>query len=161
MAKGKKKGEGTDEGRKVVAVNKKARRDYLIQDALEAGIELEGCEVKSAREGSLNLKESYIKFRSGECFLVGCHISPYRFSRQDAYDPLRERKLLLHKHQIERLSASVQQKGLTAVPLRAYFTQRGRCKLEIALGKGKKSYDKREDIKSREAQREIERRMKG
>lgn len=152
---------GAKEGRHVVAVNKKARRDYEILDTLEAGLELLGCEVKSIRGGGANLKESYIRFRNRECFLTGCHVSPYKFSRVETYDPVRDRRLLLHQREIERLGSQVQAKGLTVVPLQIYFNSRGRCKLDIGLGRGKKLFDKRQDIKSRDAAREIQRLMKG
>lgn len=160
MGKKKKKKPEAEDGRTIVAVNKTARRNYHIIDTFEAGIELLGCEVKSIRAASINLKESYIKFTSRQCFLVDCHISPYRFARIDKYDPVRERRLLLHRREIERLGSQVQRKGLTVVPLKVYFNKRGRCKLELGLGQGKKLYDKRDDVKAREAQREMERAMK-
>ena len=162
MAKGKKKKKNSQqEGRLVIDVNKKARRDYEILDRFEAGIALLGSEVKSIRTGGVSLRDSYIRFKSGECFLVGCHISPYKFSRNDAHDPYRDRKLLLHGREISRLASQVQAKGLTAVPLSIYFNLKGRCKLELGLGKGKKLYDKREDIKEREAKRALDRMRKG
>lgn len=144
----------------LIASNKKARRDYEILQTLEAGIALVGSEVKSLREGGVNLKDSYVRIIRGECFLVGCHISPYSHSRVDAHETTRDRKLLLHRREIERLVGSVQQKGLSLIPLKLYFKQ-GRAKLEIGLGKGKKLHDKRQDLKSREAQREIQRALRG
>lgn len=144
----------------VAAVNKKARVEYEILDRIEAGVALIGSEVKSIREGGMNLKESYVRVKGAEIFLIGAHISPYRHSRADAHEPTRERKLLLHRREIDRLAGQVQQKGLTLVPLRVFF-KNGRAKLEVGLGRGKKLYDKREDIKAREAQREIERGMRG
>ena len=146
--------------RKVVAENRKARRDYEILDSWEGGIVLLGSEVKSIRQGAANLKESYIRFENGECYLVGCHISPYKFSSAVAYDPLRPRKIMLHKREIERLAGQVKQKGLTVVPLKLYFNARGRCKLDMGLGRGKKLYDKREDVKAKEAARQMERAFK-
>ncbi|HQH27250.1 MAG TPA: SsrA-binding protein SmpB, partial [Oligoflexia bacterium] len=146
--------------RHVIAVNKNARRNYEILVTVEAGIELLGCEVKSIRAGGINLKESYIRFKHNECFLVGCHISPYKFSPLKDYDPVRDRRLLFHRHEIKRLNEQVQQKGLTIVPLRAAFSPKGRCKIEVGVGRGKKLFDKREDIKAREAARDIERAMK-
>ena len=155
----KKTGGSEGEGH-VVAVNKKARREYEILDTFEAGLQLLGSEVKSVREGAINLRESYIRLKNGEAFLVGCHISPYKYSRENEHDPLREKKLLLHRREIERLASQTQMKGLTIVPLKVYFTGQGRAKAAIGVGRGKKLYDKREDIKSREAAREIERVMK-
>lgn len=145
---------------KSVALNRKAKRDYEIIDRLEAGMSLTGAEVKSARAGEINLQESYVRITNRECFLVGCHFAPYTYARQDEVDPTRDRKLLLHRKEIERLDAQIRQKGLTAVPLAMYFNGRGRCKIEIGLGRGKKTLDKREDIKAREAKRYLERAMK-
>ena len=154
MKKQPKKKEG--EGILVAALNKKARRDYEISDIFEAGLALLGSEVKSIRGGGMNLQESYVRVHNSELFLVDCHISPYTFSGFQAPAPTRERKLLMHKKEIEKLGVAVRQKGLTIVPLRAYF-KNGRCKLEIGLGKGKKLWDKREDLKAKEAKRSMER----
>jgi len=148
-----------EESHLLVAANKKARRDYEIIDELEAGICLKGSEVKSLRQGNINLKDSYVKLKSGEIFLVGSHIAPYNHSPADSHEAVRDRKLLLHKKEITKLSVLVQQKGLTIIPLKIYFSA-GRCKVQIGLGRGKKLHDKREDIKSKEAVREIERVMK-
>jgi len=157
LAKKQKQAQKAAEGGiQVIDVNRKARRDYHISDTYEAGLILLGSEVKSIRAGGMNLKESYVRVRNGEIFLVGCNISPYRHSRVDAHEPLRDRKLLLNQKEIERLGEQVQKSGLTIVPLQAYF-KKGRCKLEIGLGKGKKLYDKREDIKRREETRRMER----
>ena len=158
MAK-KKKDPGVSSGIKIVSVNKTGRRDYEVIDTFEAGISLKGSEVKSVREGAVNLKESYIRVIREEIFLIGCHISPYSHAPVDAHEPTRERKLLLHKREIEKLVGLVEQKGLTLFPLKMYF-KNGKAKMEIALGKGKKHYDKREDVKKREADREIERAFK-
>jgi SsrA-binding protein len=160
MAKKKKNISKDENGRKTIEVNKKARRDYEIVDTFEAGIQLLGSEVKSIRDGGISLRDSYIRFKNGECLLVDCHISPYKYSRRDDIDPYRPRKLLLHKREIERLSSNVQLKGLTAVPLKLYFNEQGRCKLELALGRGKKLYDKRQDVKRKDAQREMQRALK-
>lgn len=149
-----------ENGFKVVQVNKKARHDYEIVEVFEAGIVLAGSEVKSIRGGEVNLKESYVKFKGDELFLVGCHISPYSHSRVDAHDPIRDKKLLMHRREIDKLIGKIQQKGLTIVPLRLYFKQ-GRCKVEIGLGRGKKLHDKRQDMKTREAVRDMARAMHG
>ena len=144
------------EGVLVAALNKKARRDYEISDTFEAGLALLGSEVKSIRDGGMNLQESYVRVSNSELFLVDCHISPYTFAGFQAPPPTRERKLLMHRREIERLGVAVRQKGLTLVPMRAYF-KNGRCKLEVGLGKGKKLWDKREDVKAKEAKRAMDR----
>lgn len=146
---------------KVVATNRKAFHDYTIEEKLEAGIVLTGTEVKSLREGRVNLRESYASVDRGEVFLHHCHISPYSHGNIMNHDPVRRRKLLLHRKQINKLLGKTQQKGLTLVPLRIYFSPRGQAKVEIALAKGKKQYDRREAIKGREAAREVERAIKG
>ena len=146
-------------GKKIIAVNRKARRDYEIIESLEVGVVLKGTEVKSLREGHLNFKDSYAKVQEGEVFLVNAHISPYSHGNLQNHDPLRERKLLLHKSEIRRLVGKTEQKGLTLVPLRAYFVQ-GHAKVELALARGKRYRDKRETIKRRDATREIERELK-
>ncbi len=144
---------------KVAAVNKKARRDYEIVATWEAGLSLLGSEVKAIREGAINLKESYVKEFNGELFLVGCHISPYSHSALDGHEAVRDRKLLLHKREIEIISGSTQKKGLTIVPLRLYF-KNGRCKLEIGTGRGRKHHDKRQVEKTKEAERAMQRALK-
>lgn len=154
MSKKKKQEESNDDHIKVVAVNKSARRDYEIMDTVEAGLVLLGSEVKSIRGGGVNLKESYVRPKGAELILVGCHVSPYAHSRVDAHEVLRDKKLLLHKKEIERLSAQVQQKGLTLIPLRMYFRS-GRCKLELGLGRGRKLHDKRDATKKKEAERDM------
>jgi SsrA-binding protein len=145
---------------KIVVVNRKARRDYDLLESFEAGMALSGTEVKSLREGKANLKDSYAKIRAGEVFLVNAHISPYSHGNVQNHEPLRERKLLLHKAEIKRLTGKTEQKGLTLIPLKVYF-ERGRAKVELALARGKREYDKRETIKRRDTQREIERELKG
>jgi SsrA-binding protein len=144
----------------VVATNRKAFHDYAIEERMEAGIVLLGTEVKSLREGRINLKDSFASVDKGVVRLHNCHISPYTHGNVMNHDPLRPRKLLLHKKEISKLIGQTQQKGLTLVPLRIYFSPRGHAKVEIALAKGKKEYDRRETIKTREAGREMERAMK-
>lgn len=145
---------------KVLAQNRKARHDFFIEDTYEAGIVLTGTEVKSLRAGRLNLRDSYIQIKQGEAVLEGMHISPYEKGNIFNKDPLRARKLLLHKQEIRKLNAQVMQQGYSIVPLQVYLSH-GLVKLQIALVKGKKLYDKREDIAGRDAAREIERHMKG
>lgn len=147
------------EGVHVACTNKKARRDYHIDETLEAGIVLRGSEVKSLRDGRANLTDAYAWVKDGEVWLSGLHISPYAFTRMAEQDPDRERKLLLHAAEIRRLGTKIQEKGYTVVPLRIYF-KRGLAKVELGLGKGKKLYDKREDIKKADAKREIERALR-
>ncbi len=148
-----------NEGIKVVAQNKKARHDYFIEQTMEAGIVLSGTEVKSIRQGKVNLKDSYAMIEGGEVILNGMHISPYEQGNIFNKDPLRDRKLLLHKSEINRLIGYTQQKGLSLVPLQLYF-KRGIVKLELGIAKGKKLYDKRDDMAERDAKREIDRKMK-
>ncbi|MDQ6734125.1 MAG: SsrA-binding protein SmpB [Nitrospirota bacterium] len=145
----------------VVATNRKAFHDYAIEEKLEAGIVLRGTEVKSLREGKVNLRDSYASVDHEEVILHNCHITPYSHGNIMNHDPLRPRKLLLHRKEISKLLGKTQQKGLTIVPLRIYFSPHGKAKIEIALAKGKKQYDRREAIKSRDAGREVERAMKG
>jgi SsrA-binding protein len=144
----------------VVATNRKAFHDYAIEEKLEAGIVLRGTEVKSLREGKVNLRDSYASVDHEEVILHNCHITPYSHGNIMNHDPLRPRKLLLHRKEISKLLGKTQQKGLTIVPLRIYFSPRGKAKIEIALAKGKKQYDRREATKQREAGREVERAMK-
>jgi SsrA-binding protein len=153
-------GKDKEAGGKVVATNRKAFHEYFIEDKFEAGIVLRGTEVKSLREGKVNLHDSYASVRGGEVFLHHCHISPYSHGNVMNHDPLRVRKLLLHRNEINKLLGKTQQKGLTLIPLRIYFTARGHAKIELGLAKGKKLYDRRESIKAREAGREVERAIK-
>ena len=139
--------------------NKKARHDFSIIESLEAGIVLQGTEIKSIREGKANLADSFARIENGEVFLYNFHVSPYPQGNIYNHDPLRAKKLLLHRSQIKRLIGKVQQRGFTLVPLRVYF-RNGMAKVELAVAKGKKSYDKRQDIAKREAQREMERELK-
>jgi SsrA-binding protein len=142
------------QGEKVVATNRKAFHDFFIQDKFEAGIALTGTEVKSLREGKINLKDSYVRVRKGEALLVQAHISPYSHGNRENHDPLRDRALLLHRQEIRRLIIKIQEKGLTVVPLRVYF-KGGRAKVEIAVAKGKKLYDKRETKRQETVDREV------
>lgn len=143
-----------------IAENRKARHDYFIEESFEAGIVLVGSEVKSCRAGRVNLRDSYAQVQNGELFLLNCHISPYEQANRMNHEPLRPRKLLMHKREIRRLLGLVQQKGFTLVPLRMYF-RKGKAKVELALARGKKSYDKREDIAARDVKREMARAMRG
>ena len=146
-------------GSNIEIQNKKARHDYFIEETLETGIVLSGTEVKSIRQGKANLKDSYAIIKDGEIYITGMHISPYDKGNIFNKDPLRDRKLLLHKREINKLVGMVQQKGLTLVPVKAYFV-RGRVKILLGIARGKKLYDKREDIKARDAKRDIDRKIK-
>lgn len=149
----------TKPAHKVLASNKKAGREYETVAKWEAGLSLLGSEVKAIREGSINLKESYIKEIKMELFLVGCHINPYSHSALDGHDPIRVRKLLLHKREIEIITGSAQRKGLTIIPLKMYL-KNGKVKLEIATAKGRKLHDKRGVEKAKQADRAMERALK-
>lgn len=144
---------------RVIASNRKAYHDYFLDDAQEAGIVLTGTEIKSVREGKMNLRDSFVQIRAGQAFLINAHISPYSQGNRANPDPKRDRKLLLHKREIRRLQAAVQEKGLTIVPLKVYL-KNNRAKVEIALAKGKKLYDKREAIARRDADRQVEAEIK-
>jgi len=135
---------------KLIATNRKAHRDYEVLETLECGIELKGGEVKSLRDGRLTLNDSFARVEEGEVFLYNAHISPYEQASYMNVEPTRRRKLLLHKNQINKLLASIMQKSRTLIPLKAYFNERGYAKIEVAVCKGKKLYDRREDIKRRE-----------
>ena len=141
------------EGRKVVAVNRKARHEYFIEETFDAGICLSGTEVKSIRAGKVSLAESYAKIENGEIWLFNMHIAPYEFGTRFNLEPRRKRKLLMHKFEINKLAGKTQQKGLALIPLQVFF-ERGYAKIELGLGKGKKLYDKRETIAERDAERE-------
>ena len=146
--------------KKLVANNKKARHDYFIEEVYEAGIVLTGTEIKSVRQGKVSIKESYAKIEDGEMILYGMNISPYEQGNRYNVDPLRPRKLLLHKQEIRKLIGYTTQKGLTLVPLTMYINTEGRAKVEVAVARGKKNYDKRDDIAKRDAKREMDRKMK-
>lgn len=145
---------------KIVSSNKKAYHDYFILDTYEAGIELKGTEVKSVRNGSANLKDSYIRIKDGEAYVINMHIAPYKEGNIFNEDPRRERRLLLHKKEIKKLEKEVLEQGLTIVPTKLYFNDSAKAKLEIALVKGKKLYDKRNDMKEKAMKRDIEKAMK-
>jgi len=145
---------------KTVATNRKARRDYEIIYTLEAGISLLGSEVKSLRGARANINDSFARIEEGEVYLYNCHISPYKFSSERNYTPIRKRKLLLHKNQIARLIGDVQRKGFTLIPLRIYFKDNKWAKVELALVKGKKLYDKREDLRKKAMDKEISKELK-
>jgi len=158
MAKKKKK---QDPPGKVVCTNRKAHHNYFIESTVEAGMMLEGPEVKSLREGRANLKDGYAKVKDGELFLHGVHISQYKYATISPPDPLRVRKLLLHKREINKLIGKVKEKGVALIPLKIYFKTNGRAKLELGLARGKRLYDKRATIKEKENAREMARLNKG
>lgn len=141
---------------KVVAVNRRATHDYFIDERVEAGLVLTGTEIKSIREGRVNLREGYARIMGDEAWLTGVHIAPYEQGNRYNHEPLRDRKLLLHRDEIATLFGKVKQRGYTLIPLSLYL-KHGRAKVELGLGRGKRQYDKRESIAQREAQRDIER----
>ncbi len=145
---------------KIVVQNKKARHDFAILETIEAGIALRGTEVKSLREGRANLRDSYALLEGGEVLLRGLQIMPYSHTSDREIDPLRDRKLLLNREEIRKLSVKINEKGMTLVALKVYFTERGIAKVELGLAKGKKLHDKREAITERETRREVDRAMK-
>jgi SsrA-binding protein len=144
---------------KILATNRKAYHDYHIEETVEAGIALTGTEIKSARAGSVNLRDSYAQVRRGELWMMNVHIAPYEPASRQNTDPYRDRKLLMHRKEIMRLASRAQEKGLTLVPLQMYL-KKNRAKIEVALARGKKLYDKRETIAKRESEREIRRAVK-
>ena len=143
---------------KLIAKNPNAYHNYEIKDTIEAGIELSGTEIKSIRNGKINLKDSYAIIKNGEAFVYGIHISPYEFGNIYNKDPLRTRKLLLHKHEINKLFGQIQQQGISLVPISAYF-KGSKVKIQIGFGKGKKLFDKREDLKRKDDNLYIQRHM--
>lgn len=145
---------------KVIVTNRKAYRDYAIIETIECGIELKGSEVKSLRDGRINLEDSFARVENNEVILYNTHISPYAQASYLNVEPTRPRKLLLHKNQIRKLEAEVSQKSFTLIPLKAYFSSRGFVKVELALCKGKKLYDRRETLKRRESELEMRRALK-
>lgn len=147
-------------GKKIIHLNKKARFNYEILEKFEAGIVLTGAEIKSIRQGKISLGEAYIRPFNGELFLINAHIAEYSHSAQTKYDPQRQRKLLMHKQEINKLQGRVEQKGLTIVPVQVYL-KNGRAKIEIALARGKDAPDKRRTIQERELKREAQRALKG
>jgi SsrA-binding protein len=154
MANGKGK-----ETQRLIANNKKAFHDYFIDEKYEAGIALHGTEVKSLRMGKCSIKESFIRIENGEVYIYGMHVSPYEKGNIFNKDPLRVKKLLMHKYEINKLSGKIKEKGYTLVPLQVYFKE-GKVKVEIGLARGKKLYDKREDIAKKDSRREMERAFK-
>ena len=144
---------------KLIANNKKAYHDFFIEDKFEAGISLFGTEIKSVRMGKVSIKESYVEIDKGEAYFIGMNISPYEMGNIFNKDPLRTRKLLLHKYEIEKLLGKSSEKGYTIMPLQVYLKD-GKCKIEIGLAKGKKLYDKRESIAKKDQRRELEREFK-
>ena len=144
---------------KIVCLNRQARHNYFIDEIYEAGLVLVGSEVKSLRDGKANLVDSYAQIRHGEAFLINAHISPYAGANQFNHEPTRIRKLLLHAREIERLTGKTKERGLTLIPLKLYF-KGGRAKVELGLARGKKLYDKRETLRRKVAEREVERSLK-
>ena len=145
---------------KSISVNKKAFFNYEIFESLEAGIALQGSEVKSIKEGRISLKDSYAEIKNSEVFLVQCHISPYEAANRFNHDPLRPRKLLLHRQEIKRLTGKIKEKGFTLVPTKVILNDKGRIKVEISLAKGKRVYEKKDVIKERDRDREMRRELK-
>lgn len=142
---------------KIVCKNKRAFHDYHIEETMEAGMVLKGSEVKSLRAGRANLKDGYAQLQNGEIFLYNVHISPYTHATYDKVDPLRVRKLLLNKREIRKLIGKLQEKGLALIPLKIYFINNGKAKVELGIARGKKLYDKRASLKEKQTKREIER----
>ena len=141
---------------KNITTNRRARHNYQITETYEAGLVLRGSEVKSLRDGNANLKDSYVMFREGEAWLVGAYIAPYSFARDGGHHPERDRKLLLHKREIDRIAGKVAERGLTVVPMSMYFKE-GKAKVELGLGRGKARYDKRQALKEKQQKREMDR----
>lgn len=144
---------------KIIAKNPTAYHNYAINEKLEAGIVLSGTEIKSIRNGKVNLKDTYVNIKNGEVFVLGMHISPYEFGNRNNLDPLRSRKLLLHRREIDKLYGMIKQKGVSIVPISMYFSG-NKVKLELGIGKGKKLFDKREDLAKKDAEMKIQRALK-
>jgi SsrA-binding protein len=144
---------------KTITVNRRARHEFSIDDSMEAGIVLSGTEIKSIRAGKVNLADSFARIDRGEAWLVGAHIAPWEGGNRENHEPKRDRKLLLHRDQIDQLLGKTKAKGLTLVPLKLYITARGKAKLELGLGKGKQLHDRRREIQDRDAKRDIEREL--
>ena len=144
---------------KTIALNRRARHEFLIEDSMEAGIVLSGTEIKSIRAGKVNLADAFARIERGEAWLVGAHIAPWEGGNRENHEPKRDRKLLLHRGQIDQLLGKTKAKGLTLIPLKIYITSRGKAKLELGLGKGKQLHDRRREIQARDARRDIEREL--
>jgi SsrA-binding protein len=144
---------------KTVALNRRARHEFAIEDSMEAGIVLSGTEIMSIRAGKVNLADAYARIEKGEAWLVGAHIAPWEGGNRLNHEPKRDRKLLLHRNQIDQLLGRTKAKGLTLIPLKIYITARGKAKLELGLGKGKQLYDRRREIAARDSRREVEREL--
>jgi SsrA-binding protein len=144
---------------KTITLNRRARHEFSIEDSLEAGIVLSGTEIKSIRAGKINLADAYARIEKGEAWLVGAHIAPWEGGNRQNHEPKRDRKLLLHRGQIDQLLGRTKAKGLTLIPLKIYITERGKAKLELGLGRGKQLYDRRREIQARDARREVEREL--
>ncbi len=140
-----------------VAVNRKARHDYTIEDTLEAGIALTGTEIKSVRAGDISLQDAYARIEHGEAWLVGMHVAPWAGGNRNNHEPRRDRKLLLHRTQIDQLLGKTRTKGVTLIPLSMYINDRGKAKVQIGVGRGKRNFDRRRDIAARDARRDMER----
>jgi SsrA-binding protein len=147
----------SDAGPRTIAVNRRARHEFTIEDTLDAGLVLTGTEIKSIRAGKVNIADAYARVERGEAWLVNAHIAPWEGGNRENHEPRRDRKLLLHRDEIDRLMGRVRAKGLTVVPLRLYITPRGRAKIELGLARGKALHDKRRAIADRDAQRQAER----
>jgi SsrA-binding protein len=144
---------------KTIALNRRARHEFSIEDSIEAGIALSGTEIKSIRAGKVSLADAYARIERGEAWLVGAHIAPWEGGNRFNHEPKRDRKLLLHRAQIDQLLGKTKAKGLTLIPLKLYITERGKAKLELGLGKGKQLYDRRRDIAARDAKRDLDREL--
>jgi len=144
---------------KTIALNRRARHEFSIDDSIEAGIALSGTEIKSIRAGKVSLADAYARIERGEAWLVGAHIAPWEGGNRFNHEPKRDRKLLLHRAQIDQLLGKTKAKGLTLIPLKLYITERGKAKLELGLGKGKQLYDRRRDIAARDAKRDLDREL--
>ncbi len=160
MKKGKIAEELGPDAKRVVISNRKARHEYSIEESFDAGVALVGTEVKSIRAGQANIQDAFCKVENGEVWLYNMHVNPYEHGTHWNLEPRRKRKLLLHRHEIDRIRAWMEQKGLALIPLKLYF-QRGFAKLELGLGKGKKLYDRRDDIAKRDVERERQRELSG
>jgi len=144
---------------KTIALNRRARHEFSIEDTIEAGLALSGTEIKSIRAGKVNLADAFARIDRGEAWLVGAHIAPWESASRENHEPKRDRKLLLHRNQIDELLGKTKAKGLTLVPLRLYISDRGKAKVELGLGRGKQLHDRRREIAARDAKREMEREL--